>query len=210
MYRFLGRCPGFPSGSHTPNRLLGHRDGAQGFRADYPKPRNDSGQRLPAPLQTTSSVFGVQPFIVCESRSNSSPMIPCSVWLQELNKSACWLLSSNAVHTILLCPLIWLQELLRNPRMASVSARQDLGHFEDPACRRHLLEISLRRLPRPARSRTRREGTQRALPPYTSCVPAMLHSQLVIPKPPIQIVRGSTLVLSQEPRPKQGMAARHP
>ena len=26
-YRFSGRCPGFSCGSHTPNRLLGHRDG---------------------------------------------------------------------------------------------------------------------------------------------------------------------------------------
>ena len=35
MYRLLGRCLGFSCGSHTPNRLLGHRDGAQGLRATH-------------------------------------------------------------------------------------------------------------------------------------------------------------------------------
>ena len=32
--RLLRRCPGFPRGSHTQNRLLGPWDGARGFPAD--------------------------------------------------------------------------------------------------------------------------------------------------------------------------------
>ena len=47
-YRFSGRCPGFSCGSHTPNRLLGHRDGARGFHADTPqtaeRPSGQSGR----------------------------------------------------------------------------------------------------------------------------------------------------------------------
>ena len=75
---FLGRCPGFSCGSHTPNRLLGPWDGAQGFRADNPKPRNDSGHGCQVLRETSSRVW-------C---TRSSTDTVCSVWLQELSRSA--------------------------------------------------------------------------------------------------------------------------
>ena len=222
MYRFLGRCPGFSRGSHTPNRLLGHRDGAQGFRADHPKPRNDSGQRLSAPQQTTSQY----------PRDDTV----CSVWLQELQClqqlpswkvfAALCLANSRIDGHILVRPSFQLAEhTARSRTLRGSGLPQAPPENQSPppaACAR---SRTLRRsglpqappgnqTPQPAApgtisdmSRRYSKGTSSL---YFSCVPAMLHSQLVIPKPPIQIVRGSTLVLSQEPRPKQGMAARHP
>ena len=81
MCRFLGRCPGFSCGSHTPNRLLGHRDGAQGFRADNPKPRNDSGHGCQVLRENFFCVW-------CTRSSTVDDDTVCSVWLQELSRSA--------------------------------------------------------------------------------------------------------------------------
>ena len=93
MCRFMGRCPGF-SWSHTPNRLLGHRDGAQGLRADNPKPRNDSGHGCQVLREnffcvwcTRSSAVSQDPFVANDPHIIDDDTV-CSVWLQELSKSA--------------------------------------------------------------------------------------------------------------------------
>ena len=213
--RSLGRCPGFSCGSHTPNRLLGYRDGARVFRADHLKPRRfASSGSLRMILSTRTLLVRL-------------------VWLQELSKvSALGCLHrtqfTQSFSACSQCPQRrWLspssQELLANSRFDGHNfAWRGVQHVqrtpvEDDS---RLPVVVLRaaailpaptRCGAPARSRTRRGGTQRALSPYTSCVQAYAAFAAGHPKTTrFHVARGSTLVLSQEPRPKQGMAARHP
>ena len=209
MCRFLGRCPGFSCGSHTPNRLLGRRDGAQGFHADTPQTAERPSGQSTAQRHWTRLPGSPRNFF-CVWCTRSSTETVCSVWLQELSRSA---------------------RCRNGARPPTARQRpQNQGSMQTPTHgRKRLQPSSTNKASKSAytacsaRPRTRQGTNQSPLPvrPISATLRRYavgsfssyfmfrqkLLPQLVIPKPP-QTARGSTLVLSQEPRPKQGIAAR--
>ena len=213
----------------------GYWVGARGFPAD-PTPQTACSVIGRAPrvfVRITPNRVGLRAAARFAWSSAQRTLLVRLVWLQELSKvSALGCLHrtqfTQSFSACSQCPQRrWLspssQELLANSRFDGYNfAWRGAQHVrrtpvEDDSRLPVVVLSAAAILPAPtrcgasARSRTRREGTQRALPPFSSCVQAYAAFAAGHPKTTrFHVARGSTLVLSQEPRPKQGMAARHP
>ena len=220
MGRFLGRCPGFSCGSHTPNRLLGPWDGAQGFRAGDPKPLSfqteGTNSASPSwPKRRMLQVPGASFWMLYARRCPAIlELLACEGQTLLIRRDALLILDLgfyvvNGVGRLHVerdgLPVSILTKICIPPRKRNTRCR--VAPFARPAHRRdqspqrqrdlgHVEKpISLRCT---SRSRPRRGGTQQAPSPHTRCAYSVKAAFAAGHPKTAPKARGSTVVLSHK------------